>query len=194
MSFEFLKTFVNQFFVTGDPMIYAADVLIILTSAGIVFLLSYFKKWGWLWNEWLTTVDHKKIGVMYILSAVAMLFRAGADALMIRLQLAFPGETMQFLNAEHYNGIFTTHGTIMILFMAMPFLIGLMNVAVPLQIGARDVAYPYLNAFSFWTFFSVRCCLIYHLLLEDPLQLVGQAMRHLLSQLSVVAWERIFIC
>lgn len=141
----------KNFFVTGEPMIYAADVLIVLTMVGIVFVLTYYKKWKWLWDEWLTTVDHKKIGIMYIISALLMLFRGGVDALLMRTQLALPN--LHILNAEHYNEIFTTHGTIMILFMAMPFIIGLMNVAVPLQIGARDVAFPYLNAVSFWLFF-----------------------------------------
>ncbi|WP_220683481.1 cbb3-type cytochrome c oxidase subunit I, partial [Proteus mirabilis] len=117
----------------------------------IIFVLTKYKKWKWLWDEWLTTVDHKKIGAMYIISAVIMLFRGGMDGLMIRAQLTFPETT--YLNAEHYNGIFTTHGTVMILFMAMPFVMGLMNLVVPLQIGARDVAYPFLNALSFWLFF-----------------------------------------
>ncbi|UJL45858.1 cytochrome aa3 quinol oxidase subunit I [Virgibacillus sp. NKC19-16] len=141
----------DEFFVTGEPLIYAGMVGIVLVSSAIIFLLTYFKKWKWLWREWLTTVDHKKIGIMYILSALAMLFRAGADALMMRTQLAFPD--MNFLNAQHYDEVFTTHGTIMIIFMAMPFLIGLMNIVVPLQIGARDFAFPFLNALSFWSFF-----------------------------------------
>ncbi|HET7658480.1 MAG TPA: cytochrome aa3 quinol oxidase subunit I [Bacillales bacterium] len=141
----------SDFFVTGEPMIYGADVAIVVTSIAVLFVLTYFKKWGWLWREWLTTVDHKKIGIMYLISALLMLFRGGVDALMMRAQLSLPNE--HFLDAQHYNGIFTTHGTIMILFMAMPFIIGLMNIAVPLQIGARDVAFPYLNAISFWTFF-----------------------------------------
>ncbi|MFC4306629.1 cytochrome aa3 quinol oxidase subunit I [Cohnella boryungensis] len=141
----------DEFFVTGDPLIYGADVSIVLTFATLVFALTYFKKWGWLWREWITTVDHKKIGIMYLISAIMMLFRGGVDALLMRTQLAAPNA--EFLNADHYNQIFTTHGTIMIIFMAMPFLIGIINIVVPLQIGARDVAYPYLNAVSFWTFF-----------------------------------------
>ncbi|WP_027414816.1 cytochrome aa3 quinol oxidase subunit I [Aneurinibacillus terranovensis] len=141
----------NHFFVTGDPLIYGADVSIVLVSIAIVFVLTYFKKWKWLWTEWLTTVDHKKIGIMYCIAAVLMLFRGGADALLMRAQLSAP--SMKFLTAEHYNQIFTTHGTIMILFMAMPFVIGLINIAMPLQIGARDVAFPNLNALSFWLFF-----------------------------------------
>ncbi|MDM5201497.1 cytochrome aa3 quinol oxidase subunit I [Fictibacillus enclensis] len=141
----------DEFFVTGDPLIYGADVSIGLTVIGILFYLTYFKKWKWLWTEWLTTVDHKKLGIMYIASAVLMLFRGGVDALLMRVQLATPDS--KFLDSQHYNEIFTTHGTIMIIFMAMPFLIGLINVVIPLQIGARDVAFPYLNAVSFWTFF-----------------------------------------
>ncbi|MGP4062414.1 cytochrome aa3 quinol oxidase subunit I [Halobacillus sp. H74] len=142
---------ITDILVTGEPIIYAAMVSIALVSIAILFLLTYFKKWGWLWREWLTTVDHKKIGIMYILSALAMLFRGGMDAMMMRVQLAFPD--LGFLDSQHYNEIFTTHGTIMIIFMAMPFLIGLMNIIVPLQIGARDFAFPYVNALSFWSFF-----------------------------------------
>ncbi|WP_349408931.1 cytochrome aa3 quinol oxidase subunit I [Pseudalkalibacillus sp. SCS-8] len=141
----------DEFFVTGEPLIYAADVSIVLTTIAIIFVLTYFKKWKWLWREWLTTVDHKKIGIMYIFAALLMLFRAGVDALLMRAQLTVPNS--KILEGQHYNEIFTTHGTIMIIFMAMPFLIGLINFVVPLQIGARDVAYPFLNAVSFWTFF-----------------------------------------
>ena len=113
--------------------------------------LTYFKKWGYLWREWLTTVDHKRIGIMYIASALIMFVRGLVDALMLRAQLAVPDNTL--LDAQHYNEVFTTHGVIMILFMAMPFLFGLMNIVTPLQIGARDVAFPRLNAISFWLFF-----------------------------------------
>ncbi|MEF2966338.1 cytochrome aa3 quinol oxidase subunit I [Paenibacillus sp. M1] len=142
----------DEFFVTGEPMIYAAMVSIVVASLAIVIGLTYFKKWGYLWREWLTTVDHKRIGIMYIICALLMLFRGGVDALLMRAQLAVPENGL--LDAQHYNEIFTTHGVIMILFMAMPFIIGLMNVVVPLQIGARDVAFPRLNAVSFWLFFA----------------------------------------
>lgn len=137
--------------VTGDPLIYGADASIALVSLAILFVLTYFKKWGWLWREWLTTVDHKKIGILYTIAALLMLFRGGVDGLLMRTQLARPN--MHFLEAEHYNQIFSTHGTIMILFVAMPFVFALFNIVVPLQIGARDVAFPYLNAISFWMFF-----------------------------------------
>ncbi|MBG9796769.1 cytochrome aa3 quinol oxidase subunit I [Brevibacillus laterosporus] len=142
----------DEFFVTGEPMIYGAMASIVLATLAIIGGLTYFKKWGYLWREWLTTVDHKKIGVMYIVAALLMLFRGGVDAVMMRIQLATPDNT--FLNSQHYNEVFTTHGIIMILFMAMPFIIGLMNVVIPLQIGARDVAFPRLNAVSFWLFFA----------------------------------------
>lgn len=141
----------SDFFVTGDPMILGAQVSIALAMIAIVFVLTVFKKWGWLWREWLTTVDHKRVGIMYIIASILMLFRGGVDALLMRLQLAMPDS--EFLHAEHYNQIFTTHGVIMILFMAMPLMFGLFNIAVPLQIGARDVAFPFLNSLSFWLFF-----------------------------------------
>ncbi len=142
----------DEFFVLGDPMIYGAMVSIVAVSMAIVVGLTYFKKWRWLRDEWLTTVDHKRIGIMYIIAALLMLFRGGVDGLLMRGQLAMPENG--FLDAQHYNEIFTTHGVIMILFMAMPFIIGLMNIVIPLQIGARDVAFPYLNAVSFWLFFA----------------------------------------
>ncbi|MDQ1911464.1 cytochrome aa3 quinol oxidase subunit I [Paenibacillus sp. GD4] len=142
----------NEFFITGDPLILGSQIAIALTMLGIVGGVTYLRKWKWLWREWLTTVDHKKIGIMYILSAVLMFFRGGVDGLLMKAQTSRPD--MTFLDAQHYNEIFTTHGVIMILFMAMPFLIGLMNVVIPLQIGARDVAFPQLNALSFWLFFS----------------------------------------
>ncbi|RFB13635.1 cytochrome aa3 quinol oxidase subunit I [Bacillus sp. HNG] len=134
-----------------SPAIYASMVAIGLTVIAIIFGLTYFKKWGYLWREWLTTVDHKRIGIMYLVSALLMLFRGGVDAIMMRAQLAVPENKL--LDAQHYNEIFTTHGIVMLLFMAMPFIFAFMNYLVPLQIGARDVAFPRLNAISFWLFF-----------------------------------------
>jgi cytochrome aa3-600 menaquinol oxidase subunit 1 len=146
-----IKKFASGFFVTGDPLIYGADVSIALTLIAVVSALTFFKKWTWLWQDWLTTVDHKKIGIMYVIASLLMLFRGGVDALLMRTQLAIPNST--FLAPEHYNQIFTTHGVIMILFMAMPLMFGLFNLVIPLQIGARDVAFPFLNSLSFWLFF-----------------------------------------
>jgi cytochrome aa3-600 menaquinol oxidase subunit 1 len=134
-----------------SPLELGSDVAIILVSAAIVFVLTRYRLWGWLWREWITTTDHKKIGIMYLIAAIIMLFRGGVDALMIRSQLAVPGST--FLNASHYDAVFTTHGVIMVFFMAMPFIFALFNIAIPLMIGARDVAFPRLNAISFWLFF-----------------------------------------
>ncbi len=132
------------------PAELATDAGILLGGAAIVAWLTWRRRWAWLWREWITTVDHKKIGIMYLLFAIVGLMRGGVDALMIRTQLAMPNNT--FLGAEHYNEVFTTHGTTMVFFMAMPFIFALFNIAIPLMIGARDVAFPKLNAISFWLF------------------------------------------
>ncbi|MCU9615069.1 cytochrome aa3 quinol oxidase subunit I [Caldibacillus lycopersici] len=142
----------DQLLVSGDPLILGSQIAIVLTMVGVVAALSYFKKWKWLWNGWLTSVDHKRIGIMYIIMGVLMFFRGGVDGLMMKAQTAVPENT--FLDAQHYNEVFTTHGVIMILFMAMPMLIGIMNIVIPLQIGARDVAFPQLNLLSFWLTFA----------------------------------------
>lgn len=134
-----------------NPIIMGAALFMGVISLSIVGSLFYFKKWKWLWNEWLTSVDHKKIGVMYIILSFIMLTRGFIDAFMMRLQLAMAsGHSAGYLPPEHYNQIFTAHGVIMIFFMAMPFMFGLINMVLPLQIGARDVAFPFLNSLSFW--------------------------------------------
>ena len=121
----------------------------------IVGLLFYFKKWKWLWREWLTSVDPKKIGVMYIVVSLAMLLRGFADVMLIRTQQATSvGASHGILSANHFQQIFSAHGTIMIFFVAMGLMFGLINLIVPLQIGSRDVAFPFMNATSFWLFFS----------------------------------------
>ena len=124
-----------------------------LVGAIIVALMTYHKKWGWLWRDWITSVDHKKIGVMYAAVSLVMLLRGFADAIMMRTQLALAtnGHAGIF-PPEHYDQIFTAHGVIMIFFVAMPLMTGLINLVVPLQIGARDVAFPFLNTLSFWLF------------------------------------------
>src|SRR5579862_1261365 len=104
----------------------------------------------YLWREWITSVDHKRIGVMYTLLACVMLLRGFSDAIMMRMQQAVAFHSNGFLPPEHYNQIFSAHGTIMIFFVAMPFVIGLMNLVVPLQLGVRDVAFPTLNSVGFW--------------------------------------------
>ncbi len=132
------------------PTEVGADVLILATGVIIMVVMTRRHKWRHLWTEWLTTVDHKKIAVMYLIAAIAMLFRGGVDALMIRTNLALPGSPV--ISASEYNAVFTTHGTIMIFFMAMPFIFALFNAVIPLMIGSRDVAFPRLNAMSFWLF------------------------------------------
>lgn len=136
-----------------EPIIVVTLLGILIGGLAVVGSLTYFRKWKWLWSEWLTSVDHKKIGVMYIVVAMVMMLRGFADAIMMRGQQALTsaGEA-GFLPPHHYDQIFTAHGVIMIFFMATPFVVGLMNIVVPLQIGARDVAFPFLNSLSFWLF------------------------------------------
>ena len=123
----------------------------ILLALVIMALITYYRKWAYLWKEWLTSVDHKRIGVMYIILALVMLLRGLSDAVMMRSQQALAaGASHGYLQPDHFNQIFSAHGTIMIVFVAMPFLVGLMNIVVPPQIGARDVAFPFLNSVSLW--------------------------------------------
>ena len=134
-----------------DPIIMSALAGSLLLGVAIIAAITYFKKWGYLWTEWITSVDHKKIGVMYILLALVMLVRGFADALMMRAQQAIAAnDAAGYLPPEHYDQIFTAHGVIMIFFVATPLIVGLMNIVVPLQIGARDVAFPFVNSLSFW--------------------------------------------
>ncbi|WP_167085568.1 cytochrome o ubiquinol oxidase subunit I [Rhizomicrobium palustre] len=134
-----------------EPIIMGAVSGMVIAAVTVLGTLTYLKRWKWLWTEWLTSVDHKKIGMMYIILALIMLLRGFADALMMRGQQAMASSGgAGFLPPEHFDQVFTAHGVIMIFFMAMPFVIGLMNIVMPLQIGARDVAFPYLNSMSFW--------------------------------------------
>ena len=134
-----------------EPIIVATFAVVALGAGALLAALTYFRLWGYLWKEWFTTVDHKKIGVMYMVLGLVMFLRGFADAMLMRLQqaVAFNGNE-GFLPAHHYDQVFTAHGVIMIFFVAMPFVTGLMNFVVPLQIGARDVSFPFLNNFSFW--------------------------------------------
>jgi len=134
-----------------EPILIGTFAAVALGGLALVALVTRYKLWGYLWHEWFTSVDHKKIGIMYMILGVIMLLRGFADALMMRGQqaIAFAGNE-GYLPPHHYDQIFTAHGVIMIFFVAMPFVTGLMNYVVPLQIGARDVAFPFLNNFSFW--------------------------------------------
>ncbi|QDL94385.1 cytochrome o ubiquinol oxidase subunit I (plasmid) [Paroceanicella profunda] len=134
-----------------EPIIMVTAAVIAIVGAAVLGLITYLGKWRYLWSEWLTSVDHKRIGVMYVILAQIMLLRGFADALMMRSQQAIAANDAEgILPPHHYDQIFTAHGVIMIFFMAMPFVIGLMNIVMPLQIGARDVAFPFLNSMSFW--------------------------------------------
>jgi cytochrome o ubiquinol oxidase subunit 1 len=125
-----------------EPILIGTFAMVALGGITVLAALTYFKVWGYLWREWLTSVDHKKIGVMYIILAIIMLLRGFADALMMRAQQAIAfGDAAGYLPPHHYDQVFTAHGVIMIFFVAMPLITGLMNLVVPLQIGARDVAF-----------------------------------------------------
>ena len=134
-----------------EPILIGTFAVVILGGIALVGLLTYYRVWGYLWREWFTSIDHKKIGIMYVVLGIVMLLRGFADAVMMRLQQAVAfGDNLGYLPPHHYDQIFTAHGVIMIFFVAMPLVTGLMNFVVPLQIGARDVAFPFLNNFSFW--------------------------------------------
>ncbi|WP_331828320.1 cytochrome o ubiquinol oxidase subunit I [Candidatus Blochmannia sp. SNP] len=136
-----------------DPIIMSTIVIVLFIGIILAGVISYYNKWQYIWDEWITSVDHKKIGIMYIVVACVMFLRGFADAIMMRAQQALSSSGLyEFLSAHHYNQVITAHGVIMIIFMATPFVIGLMNLIVPLQIGARDVAFPFLNSLSFWLF------------------------------------------
>jgi cytochrome o ubiquinol oxidase subunit 1 len=130
------------------PLVTSAVLIVAITALVVfVFAKGYVP---YLWKEWITSVDHKRIGIMYCLLALVMLLRGFSDALMMRSQQALAFNAPGYLPPEHYDQIFSAHGTIMIFFVAMPFVVGLMNFVVPLQLGVRDVAFPTLNSVSFW--------------------------------------------
>ncbi|MEI2385201.1 cytochrome o ubiquinol oxidase subunit I [Breoghania sp. JC706] len=134
-----------------EPILVATFSVVALGGIAVFGAITYFRLWGYLWREWFTTVDHKRIGIMYMILGIIMLLRGFADAIMMRLQQAIAfGGSDGYLPAHHYDQVFTAHGVIMIFFVAMPVVTGLMNYVVPLQIGARDVSFPFLNNFSFW--------------------------------------------
>jgi len=134
-----------------NPIVMGAVAFMVLGAIAVLGLVTFLGKWKYLWTEWLTSVDHKRIGIMYLILGGVMLLRGFADAIMMRSQQALAyGHSMGYLPPEHFDQVFSAHGTIMIFFMAMPMVIGLMNCVLPLQIGARDVAFPFLNNLSLW--------------------------------------------
>jgi cytochrome o ubiquinol oxidase subunit I len=132
-----------------------AVVMMVLGAVLIFGLITYLKKWKWLWHEWIISFDPKKIGMMYMIVALTLFLKGFADALIVRAQQMFSvGDAHGFISAEHFQEVFSAHGTTMIFFVGMGVVFGLMNLIIPLQIGARDVAFPFLNAVGFWLFAS----------------------------------------
>lgn len=137
-----------------DPIVWGGALSVIGGGIGIVVLITYLKRWKWLYKEWLTSLDPKKIGIMYIIVAIIMGLRGLGDAAMMRVQQAMAtGGNEGILTSDHFQQVFTAHGTIMIFFVAMGLMFGLINLVLPLMLGARDVAFPFLNSVSFWLFF-----------------------------------------
>ena len=138
-----------------NAIVTGAQISIVLFIGVVLGLLYYYKRFRWLWNEWLTSLDPKKIGAMYIIVAFLMMLRGMVDALMMRAQQAISvGSSQGYLTPEHFQQIFSSHGVIMIFFVAMGFMFGTLNLIIPLQIGSRDVAFPFLNSVSFWLYIA----------------------------------------
>src|SRR5246127_3849643 len=134
-----------------QPIVMGTCATVGVVLLTIFVLITAKRGWPYLWREWITSVDHKRIGAMYFILGLVMLLRGYSDAIMMRSQQAIAvGNAQGYLPPDHYDQIFSAHGTIMIFFVAMPLVIGLMNFAVPLQLGVRDVAFPVLNSVSFW--------------------------------------------
>ena len=133
-----------------EPLPLISAAVVVLVMLGVIGWVIVKGHLPYIWKEWITSTDHKRIGVMYILLAMVMLLRGFSDALLMRSQQALAFNSPGFLPPDHYNQVFTAHGTMMIFFVAMTFVIGLMNYVVPLQLGARDVAFPVLNSVGFW--------------------------------------------
>jgi cytochrome o ubiquinol oxidase subunit I len=138
-----------------DWIEYLAGISMVLGAIFFIVLITHYGRWKWLWKEWITSVDHKKIGIMYLMFSFVMLAKGLIDAVMLRAQQAMAvGDSMGYLGAEHFQQIFTAHGVTMIFFVGMGVMFGIINLILPLQIGARDVAFPFLNNLSFWLFAS----------------------------------------
>lgn len=151
-----------------DPIVTGANIMTILVFALGVALMFKYKKWKWLWTEYLTSLDPKKIGVMYMVVALVMLFKGVSDAALMRAQQAFSvGASQGYLTSSHFQQIFTAHGTTMIFFVGMAFVFGMMNLVLPLQIGARDVAFPFLNSVGFWLFVAGSSFIFISLMVGD---------------------------
>jgi cytochrome o ubiquinol oxidase subunit 1 len=150
---HFLTGRLSLDYLPHDPVTIGAAIGMPVSVLVVALLLTYFKKWRWLYDNWLSSLDAKKIGVMYIVVAVIMLLRGVADAAMIRLQTAIAVNGAHGpIDTDTFQQVFTAHGTIMIFFVAMGLMFGIINCVMPLLIGARDMAFPMLNSISFWLF------------------------------------------
>jgi cytochrome o ubiquinol oxidase subunit 1 len=127
-----------------------AAAMVVIGVIGVIVLITALGKWRYLWREWATSLDHKRIGIMYVVLAFVMLSRALIEAVLMRVQQATAIDAPGIVAPDHFAQLFSTHGSIMIFFMAMPFLTGAINYVMPLQIGSRDVAFPLLNSISLW--------------------------------------------
>jgi cytochrome o ubiquinol oxidase subunit 1 len=149
---QFLLGRMSIDYLPKDPVTIGAAVGMPLTVLGLIGLITYLKRWRWLWTGWLTSLDAKKIGIMYIIVAIVMMIRGIADAGMLRLQTALAHSGIEPFSTDTFQQVFTAHGTIMIFFVAMGLAFGLINCVLPLLIGARDMAFPLMNSISFWLF------------------------------------------
>lgn len=139
--------------IPADPVARGGALVVLAGTLGLAAYFTFSGKWGWLWREWLTSLDPKRIGIMYLVVSLVMLVRGMSDAILMRLQQALAASPSQgLLEPEHFQQIFTAHGTIMIFFVAMGVMFGLINLVLPLLLGSRDVAFPFLNSMSFWLF------------------------------------------
>src|SRR5437588_11477515 len=140
-------------------------LITVFGALGAIALVTWLGRWRYLWTEWLTSLDHKKIGIMYVTLALIMMVRCFIDAMMMRTQQAVALDLHGYLSPDHFDQIFTSHATIMVFFVAMPFLVGLFNVVVPQQLGAREVAFPFMNSVSLWLTASCAACVMISLVI-----------------------------
>ena len=138
-----------------DPIMAGAGIAMVGALILAIAAVTFFKKWKWLWQNWITSLDPKKIGIMYIIVSIIMLLRGFGDALLLRAQqVVNDANGVEILSSDHFQQIFSAHGSIMIFFVAMGLVFGVFNLILPQQLGSRDVAFPFLNSVSFWLFFA----------------------------------------
>jgi cytochrome o ubiquinol oxidase subunit 1 len=168
MTHEFIfGRLAMNMFPQNDIALFGA-LTVVVGIIGVLGAITYFNGWRWIWKEYLTSLDPKRIGVLYLFVSAVMLARGGFDALLLRTQQATSvGDSTGILSAAHFQEIFSAHGSIMIFFVAMGFMFGLINIVLPLLIGARDVAFPYLNSVSFWLFFAGAALINMSLIVGD---------------------------